>query len=127
MFHRPSPPQPLSEAVAVFQKLDANNDGAIQSKELMNRLTAIGMAEDCIYALFLSLDENSDGNVSQSEFVAAYQSYRHYFDKLISAPVPKVFMCFIAHFMLVPESDQIHHHGRWVICKSFTSVSSAVE
>ena len=77
----PPPPSALqdlrTEAETVFHALDTNNDGSLSTEELTFRLKQFGLAEDSIYALFLSLDDNADGGVTIKEFVPAYKAYRH--------------------------------------------------
>ena len=63
-----------SEARAQFQFLDKNDDGSIDLVELSDGLSDFGHTDAQIEAIFFELDVNSDGKVSQEEFLAGYAS-----------------------------------------------------
>ena len=69
----------LQEAQTVFKEIDTNADGELSAEELTTKLYSMGLAEDSVTALFLSLDHDGDQTITEREFCRAYNIYRHYF------------------------------------------------
>ena len=67
-----------SEARAIFQSLDKNGDGTLDSIERYDGLSDFGLTDDQIQTIFFGLDVNSDGQVSEEEFLTGYATcYPH--------------------------------------------------
>jgi len=64
----------ISEARAQFRFIDKNGDGSLDLAELNEGLSDFGLTDAQIEAIFFELDVNSDGKVSQEEFLAGYAS-----------------------------------------------------
>jgi hypothetical protein len=60
------------DARAQFQFLDKNVDGFLDLVELHNGLSDYGFTDAAIEAIFIDLDVNKDGLVSEEEFIATY-------------------------------------------------------
>lgn len=63
------------EADAIFDTIDANNDGEILYDELIANLTEKGYPADSIRSLFTALDKNADGAISKEEMRFAFSNY----------------------------------------------------
>ena len=60
------------EALAIFQEIDANQDGRLSLEELMGGSADHGMTDAEIEQLFMRLDTDGDGTISQEEWVEGY-------------------------------------------------------
>ena len=55
-----------------FRTIDTNGDGSLDLVELSNGLSDLGLTDAEIEAIFVDLDVNNDGRVSEEEYVAGY-------------------------------------------------------
>ena len=53
-----------------FRSIDTNGDGSLDLVELSNGLSDFGLTDAEIEAIFVDLDVNNDGRVSEEEYVA---------------------------------------------------------
>jgi hypothetical protein len=68
----------VTEARAIFQSLDKNGDGTLDLIELYDGLSDFGLTDAQIQTIFFDLDANSDGQVSEEEFLTGYATlYPH--------------------------------------------------
>ena len=63
------------EADAIFDSIDANNDGEISNEELRSHLEKKGYPSDSIRMLFTAVDKNADGAISREEMRYAFSNY----------------------------------------------------
>ena len=62
----------MAEPLRIFQEIDANQVGRLTREELMGGLADHGMTDAEIEQLFLRLDTDGDGTISQEEWVEGY-------------------------------------------------------
>lgn len=63
------------EADAIFDSIDANNDGEISNEELCIHLEKKGYPSNSIRMLFTAMDKNADGAISREEMRYAFSNY----------------------------------------------------
>ena len=63
------------EADAIFDSIDANNDGEISNDELRGHLEKKGYPSGSIRLLFTAVDKNADGAISREEMRYAFSTY----------------------------------------------------
>lgn len=58
-----------------FRTIDTNGDGSLDLVELSNGLSDFGLTDTEIEAIFIDLDVNNDGRVSEEEYVAGCRRF----------------------------------------------------
>ena len=71
----------MERANAIFDQIDADKSGEIDSKELMMALLGSGQEHETVSDLFRVLDTDGNGSISREEFIAGFDLYQKY-DKL---------------------------------------------
>jgi len=71
----------MDRANAIFDQIDADKSGEIDSKELMMHLLGLGQEHETVSDLFRVLDTDGNGSISREEFIAGFDLYQK-FDKL---------------------------------------------
>eukprot|EP00964_Phaeocystis_antarctica_P127721 scaffold91434_cov75-Phaeocystis_antarctica.AAC.1 len=56
----------------MFNCIDADKSGEIDSTELMLHLLGLGQEHESVSALFKELDTDGDGKISREEFIAGF-------------------------------------------------------
>ena len=63
-------------ANAIFDQIDADKSGEIDSKELMMALLGLGQEHETVSDLFRVLDTDGNGSISREEFIAGFDLYQ---------------------------------------------------
>jgi Ca2+-binding EF-hand superfamily protein len=66
----------ISVARTQFRSIDMNGNGSLDLGELSNGLSDFGLTDAEIEAIFVELEVNNDGRVSEEEYVAGYTTSR---------------------------------------------------
>ena len=65
----------IAAADAIFAKIDTNGSGTIEPQELLLHLLEAGQEPETVAELFRSLDLNSDGLLTPTEWRAGYATF----------------------------------------------------
>ena len=74
-----------NRANSIFDAIDTDKSGEIDSGELMEHCLRLGQEQDTVVDLLKQLDTNKDGLISREEFVCGFKKYQA-FCKLGAAP-----------------------------------------
>ena len=66
----------MDRANAIFDQIDADKSGEIDSKELMMALLGLGQEHETVSDLFRVLDTDGNGSISREEFIAGFDLYQ---------------------------------------------------
>ena len=66
----------MDRANAIFDQIDADKSGEIDSKELMMALLGAGQEHETVSDLFRVLDTDGNGSISREEFIAGFDLYQ---------------------------------------------------
>ena len=66
----------MDRANAIFDRIDADRSGEIDSKELMMALLGLGQEHETVSDLFRVLDTDGNGSISREEFIAGFDLYQ---------------------------------------------------
>ena len=66
----------MDRANAIFDQIDADKSGQIDSKELMMALLGLGQEHETVSDLFRVLDTDGNGSISREEFLAGFDLYQ---------------------------------------------------
>ena len=66
----------MDRANAIFDQIDADKSGEIDSKELMMALLGLGQEHETVSDLFRVLDTDGNGSISREEFLAGFDLYQ---------------------------------------------------
>ena len=70
----------MGEALEIFNDIDTDGSGTLSLEELSCRLSDEGFEDEEITDLFVLLDVDGDGCISQDEFVKGFQAYQDLMD-----------------------------------------------
>ena len=63
--------QEIKKIKAIFQSIDANNDGKLSLEELRNAISLIGRKNENIEEIFKLMDTDNSGEIEYTEFISA--------------------------------------------------------
>ena len=66
----------MDRANAIFDQIDADRSGEIDSKEFMMALLGLGQEHETVSDLFRVLDTDGNGSISREEFLAGFDLYQ---------------------------------------------------
>ena len=66
----------MDRANAIFDQIDADKSGEIESKELIMALLGLGQEHETVSDLFRVLDTDGNGSISREEFIAGFDRYQ---------------------------------------------------
>ena len=66
----------MDRANAIFDQIDAEKSGQIDSKELIMALLGLGQEHETVSDLFRVLDTDGNGSISREEFIAGFDLYQ---------------------------------------------------
>ena len=66
----------MDRANAIFDQIDAEKSGQIDSKELIMALLGLGQEHETVSDLFRVLDTDGNGSISREKFLAGFDLYQ---------------------------------------------------
>ena len=66
----------MDRANAIFDQIDADKSGEIDSKEFIMALLGLGQEHETVSDLFRVLDTDGNGSISREEFIAGFDLYQ---------------------------------------------------
>ena len=78
----------MDRANAIFDQIDADKSGEIDSKELMMALLGLGQEHETVSDLFRVLDTDGNGSISREEFIAGFDLYQKEEARLAAEAAP---------------------------------------
>ena len=67
----------MDRANAIFDQIDAEKSGQIDSKELIMALLGLGQEHETVSDLFRVLDTDGNGSISREEFIHTHTRHGH--------------------------------------------------
>ena len=67
----------MAQPNAIFDQIDADKSGEIDSKELMMALLGLGQEHETVSDLFRVLDTDGNGSISREEFIHTHTRHGH--------------------------------------------------
>merc|ERR1712216_175104 len=65
----------VDQPSAIFDTLDVNGDGSLNSMELCTRLGDFGFTDDEVEAIFIGIDVDGDGSITKEEFLKGFAKF----------------------------------------------------